>query len=75
MSERKKVNTSPHVAIIKFSVFIHKMLPDGSIEPQVVDCSELFKDSEMTNKAQMYVQGFDKWDCVQKVKETLEKLK
>jgi len=75
MEPRVKKNTLPHVGIIKFSVFIYRMMPDGSLEPQPIDCTDLFKEFDMAKQAQIGVQGFDKWDCVKKVKETLERLK
>ena len=73
MTERIKKNTLPHIAIIKFSVFVHRMMPDGSIEPEPIDCSDLFKEFHMAKNAEIHVQGFDKWDCVEKIKQTLER--
>lgn len=67
-------NIGPHIGIIKFNIFIHKMLSDGSIDPQVINCSEDFKDNQMTNLGEIHVIGFDKWDCIKKIKELLEEL-
>ena len=72
--EREKRNLGPHVGIVKFAIYVHKMLPDGSIDPHVIDCSDLFKDHEISNAAEIYIQGFDKWDCVRKIKERMENL-
>ena len=74
MLEREKRDTAPHVAIIKFNVIVHRMLPDGSLDPEIVDCSDLFKDNEMAKNAEITVEGFDKWHCVKKIKQKLEKL-
>ena len=74
MDQRITRNTCPHVGIIKVSVFMHRMSSDGSIDPDPIDCSDLFKDHEMAKNAQIHVKGFDKWDCVQKVKETIDRM-
>jgi hypothetical protein len=50
------------------------MLPDGSMDPEIIDCSDLFKDHQITNRGELHVVGVDKWDCVQKIKEKLESL-
>lgn len=67
-------NIGPHIGIIKFNIFVHKMLSDGSIDPQVINCSEDFKENQMTNLGEIHVVGFDKWDCIKKVKKLLEEL-
>lgn len=69
---REQINLGPHVGIIRFNVFVHKMLHDGSIDPLIVDCSSEFKDCAMTNLGEIHVVGFDKYDCVKKIKERLE---
>lgn len=74
MLNREKKNTAPHIAIVKFNILIHRILADGSIDPQVIDCSDLFKDHKMAQQAEFTVEGFDKWDCVKKLKKILEKL-
>lgn len=74
MIERAKRNVGPHVGIVRFNIFIHRMLPDGSIDPEIVDCSDLFKDHNMTQAGEFYVNGFDKWDCAKKIKTKLESL-
>lgn len=67
-------NIGPHVGIVKFNIFIHKMLSDGSVDPQIVDCSEDFRENEITNLGEIHVIGYDKWDCIKKVKNILENL-
>lgn len=74
MINRPKRNIGPHVGIIKLNVFVHRMLPDGSIDPEVLDCSDDFKDNKMTNQGEFHIRGFDRWDCVKKIKEKLEGL-
>lgn len=74
MIGRQKKNVGPHIGVVKFNIFIHRMLPDGSIDPEILDCSDLFKDNEISNKGEINVIGYDKWNCVQKVKQLLEEL-
>lgn len=70
----EKRNLGPHIGVVKFNIFVHKMLDDGSIDPQIIDCSNDFKDNEMSNLGEIHVVGFDKWDCIKKVKKLLESL-
>ena len=74
MDKRIQRNTAPHVAIVQVSVFIHRMAPDGSVDPNPVDCSDLFKDHSMAKTGSMNIKGFDKWDCVKKVREALDRM-
>jgi hypothetical protein len=72
--ERETRNIGPHIAKVTFNIFVHKMMTDGSIHPVIVDCRDLFKDSQIAQKGELYIEGFDIWDCVSKVKQKLEKL-
>jgi hypothetical protein len=72
--EREKNNTAPHIGIIKFNIFIHKLLPDGSVDPILADCSSDFKDCKITNAGELHVTGYDKLNCINKIKERLESL-
>jgi hypothetical protein len=74
MLDREKRNTAPHVAIVNFNILVHRLLPDGSIDPQVVDCSDLFMGNYIAKQGQVSIHGFDKWDCVKNIKERLERL-
>ena len=74
MLDREKRNTAPHVALINFNILIHRLLPDGTIDPQVVDCSDLFQQDHIAKQGQIIIQGFDKWDCIKNIKEKLERL-
>lgn len=64
----------PCVGIINFNILIHKLLNDGSIDPEILDCSREFSESNSSNVAQITVTGINKLDCVNKVKRTLERL-
>ncbi len=72
--EREKRNIGPHVAKVKFNIFVHKLMDDGSINPTVLDCKELFRDCQIAQQGELYIEGFDIWDCVNKVKKKLETL-
>ena len=72
--KRQTRNIGPHIGILRFNIFVHRLLPDGSIDPEIIDCSDLFYDNEMTNRGEIYVNGIDKWDCVKRVKDKLESL-
>jgi len=71
-----KTNDSdvPCVGVIDFNIFIHKMLNDGSLDPEILDCSEEFSESNASPVAQITVIGINKKDCVNKIKQILEKL-
>ncbi len=73
--QREKRNVGPHVGVVKFSIYVHRILPDGSIDPEVINCADLFKDHEISNQAEIYIEGYDKWNCVEKIKQKLEGLK
>lgn len=72
--KRSARNIGPHIGLLKFNIIVHRMLPDGSMDPEIIDCSDLFKDHQITNRGELHVVGVDKWDCVQKIKEKLESL-
>lgn len=74
MINRPKRNIGPHIAVVKFNIFIHRLLPDGSIDPEILDCSDDFKDYDTTDEAELSITGFDRWDCIRKVKAKLESL-
>lgn len=72
--EREKINLGPHVGIVKFNIFVHKLLPDGSIDPVLVDCANDFQNNKMASTGEFHVIGYDKWNCIEKVKQKLENL-
>jgi hypothetical protein len=71
---REKFNVGPHIGILKVNLYIHRMLDDGSVDPEIVDCTEEFQNLKMTNKGEIHVVGYDKKDCIEKVKNMLESL-
>jgi len=72
-NEKLEAHQYPHLAQIVFSVNVHKKLPDGSLDSRVVSSDELHKYG-ITNKAIFSVEGYDKTDCITKVKKVLENL-
>lgn len=72
--EREKTNLGPHVGIIKFNIFVHKLLPDGSVDPLIVNCKDEFVNSKMASAGELHVTGYDKWNCIEKIKQKLESL-
>lgn len=73
--QRKVKNVGPHIAIIKFNVFVHRLLPDGSIDPEVIDCSDLGEKYQIGQLGEFTITGYDKWNCVSKLKTVLEGLR
>jgi hypothetical protein len=71
---REKVNIGPHMGLVRFNIFIHRVLDDGSIDPEVVDCNDEFQKLGMTNLGEIHVTGYDKNNCIEKVKDILENL-
>lgn len=71
-----KTNDSdvPCVGIIDFNIFIHKILNDGSIDPEILDCSTEFAENDASTMAQITITGINKKDCVNKIKILLQKL-
>jgi hypothetical protein len=69
-----KSDKSPHTGIIRFNIFIHRVLDDGSIDPEIIECVEDFKGNQMANRGEISVMGFNKQDCISKVKKLLEAL-
>lgn len=64
----------PHYAQINFSIEIRKVLPDGSLESSTISKKELSKYG-ISDKAVFAIQGYDKADCIQKIKQVLGGLK
>jgi len=71
---RERINIGPHMGLLKFNIFIHRVLEDGSIDPQPVDCTDEFQKLGMTNLGEINVTGYDKNNCIEKVKTLLESL-
>lgn len=64
----------PYVGIVRFNIFIHKMNPDGSVDPEIVDCSEYFKNFKISSKADLQVSEIGLLKCIESIKEKMEKL-
>jgi len=64
---------APHTAVIKIQIRVHKTFKDGSLDPNPIKTDELNKYG-IGPFADMKIEGFDKTDCIKKVKERLEKL-
>lgn len=64
----------PCVGLIDFNIFIHKILPDGSIDPETLDCSVDFIEAKASPVAQLTVTGINKKDCIEKIKTILERI-
>tara|TARA_Y100001970_G_C13961514_1_gene713401 strand:+ start:649 stop:873 length:225 start_codon:yes stop_codon:yes gene_type:complete len=72
MSELKRSDT-PHTAIVKISISVHKQLKDGSIDPTPVSTSDLNK-CGIAPFADLRIDGFDKVSCIKNTLKRLEKL-
>lgn len=59
---------------IIFNIFIHSMLPDGSLDPEVLDCSDEFNDCSASPIGEIFVSGVNKRECVKEIKKILERL-
>lgn len=63
----------PHNAQILFTIHVFPMSTDGSLLPDMLPSEEL-KEFGITNKAVFNIVGYNKADCIKKVKEVLESL-
>ena len=71
-----KTNDSdvPCVGIIDFNIFVHKLLNDGSVDPEILHCSAEFAENDASSVAQITVTGINKKDCVNKIKTLFQRL-
>jgi hypothetical protein len=58
----------PHKAIIHIGIAVHEVLRNGDLDP--IPASE----EELASQAKIAIDGFDRADCIKKIKELLEKL-
>jgi hypothetical protein len=70
MSERSNL---PHKAIIGINIYVHEVLKNGDLDPIPASNEELAR-YNIGQSAKIAVSGFDRADCIKKVKEVLEKL-
>lgn len=64
----------PCVGFIDFNIFVHKLLNDGSIDPEILNCEKEFDELQASRAARITVTGINKLDCLRQIKEILEKL-
>lgn len=64
--------TSPHMAIVHMSVEIHEVLPTGECSGKIVKSSEL-AEFGLKPTFVLRVKGFDKFECIKKLKALMEK--
>jgi hypothetical protein len=69
-----KSDKNPHTGIIRFNIFIHQIMSDGGVDPEIIECIDDFKDFNMANRGEIHITGFNKHDCISKVKKILEGL-
>lgn len=63
----------PHQAVVKFKISVHKVLNGGGLDPTPISRKDL-KKYGLDTFANISVSGFDKNDCIKKLKEKLERL-
>tara|TARA_R110002167_G_C12447461_1_gene631428 strand:+ start:213 stop:437 length:225 start_codon:yes stop_codon:yes gene_type:complete len=71
MSETNRADI-PHTAVINFTIAVHKVLKDGSLDPIPVSTDELNKYAIAPN-ASIKVDGVDRASCIDNIKKKLEK--
>lgn len=71
MSETDRADI-PHMAIINFTIVVHKVLKDGSLDPIPVSTQELNK-YQIAPKASIKIDGVDRASCIDNIKKRLEK--
>ncbi len=64
----------PHHAQIVFSINVFPISQDGSLVPEKLSNDEL-QEFGIKNKAIFNITGYNKEDCIKKIKEVLESLK
>ncbi len=70
MTERSNL---PHKAIVHINIYVHEVLKNGDLDPIPASNEELAR-YNIGQTAKLSVSGFDRSDCIKKVKELLEKL-
>lgn len=65
---------SAYYAQIRFYIDVIEMTPDGSLSPNKLNDSEL-QELGITNTAVFGIEGFNKEDCIEKLKHILGELK
>lgn len=65
--------TVPHTAVVSFDIKIHENIAGNSLDPSIMTEEEL-KERGLTKRATFSVKGFNLENCIEKLKEKLEKL-
>jgi hypothetical protein len=65
---------APYAGIISFNIFVHRLLPDGSLDPEVLDCAKDFDKIGMSGEAELSVTGFSLEECLTEIKNKIERL-
>lgn len=68
------MNNVPHTAIIQVIVTAYQKLPTGEIGTTILSEDEL-KEYGIRKKTLIGIDGFDKFECMKKVKMKIDKLK
>lgn len=63
----------PHHAQISFTIHVFPVLPDGSLVPTPLTSAEL-EEAGIKQKAVFNITGFNKEDCINKIREALSKI-
>jgi hypothetical protein len=64
----------PHKAIIHIGIAVHEVLRNGDLDPIPASEEELAR-YDIGRQAKIAIDGFDRADCIKKIKELLEKLR
>ncbi len=73
MDNKPSCRNHPHHATITFKIDIRKINNDGSLDHMPMG-SKLLRKYGISNKAQLLISGFDEADCINKLKERLDRL-
>ena len=71
MSETNRADI-PHTAVINFTIAVHKVLKDGSLDPIPVSVEELNRYG-IAPHADIKIDGLDRASCMNNIKKRLEK--
>ena len=64
-------SVAPHKAILYVNIEVHEVLPTGECSGNIVS-SNILKDKGLKKNIVLSVDGFDRFDCLKRLKEKLE---
>jgi len=67
-------NKQPHSAVIRILIDVHPVLETGELDGKTLSPKEL-KEFDLKQKHLIQIKGFDLYDCIKNVKDTINKLK